>query len=654
MATTFPPIVHKPFGRYFDHKSHIHSDLTEPYPTIENVSTTTLASAVSISPHHTSTSSILSITSAPLQPCNNENHGVYDVLPTAPGKRSISLPEPQINARNSLRHSAKPRGSHILSPRDNLDFSPTSLPRTSKFRDMEGPLIEDSRNSETGNTRVEPTNKEPLESGHELDKGGSKFSHWANTFRRKKCVPPRRPVLQSHCGPTLRIPGPDPPFGAHSFHFGQRERLSESSSGFVETLKTASFSNTNISFGPRSNRLTRSTETRGNRSSNVRHSIDSDCPVPRPSLDEGALCRGLRRRQILREILMSEESYLVDLRALSNLFSTLLTPAASLSTPAKTNIQRNLLEILHLHTELANELHRVSMIDTYPACMPDNLVRKSELRSHIKCSSFKTTTVVHERELRFRHSRQSIDSAESNAVLRTAEPSEAAAVARAFKRFVARFFIYEDYCSNHEVMLREVAASQRSISSWPLYETGIEALTRSIRAINHQRGGQKRAMTVGDLLMSPIQRLTKYPLLFADLHKSTPVIDCPDSYAEVDSTLQHLCELVREVNHVADDRVARERIRKRWLLQDRLAFNNETLQASQFRTLGHPILCGVLHLAYQTGTQVRGAYGLCILFETHMIMAVPARQAEKFEVIAVVHLSDLNTESTSDGKGKPT
>src|SRR3982750_4451972 len=116
-------------------------------------------------------------------------------------------------------------------------------------------------------------------------------------------------------------------------------------------------------------------------------------------------------------------------------------------------------------------------------------------------------------------------------------------------------------------------------------------------------------MAVGDLLMSPIQRLTQYPLVFADFHQSTPIIDCPVSHAEMGLTLEHPHELVREVNHVTDDHVARERIGKRWLLQDRLAFNDETLQASQFRMLGHPILCGVLHLAYQTKRQVKGGYG---------------------------------------------
>src|SRR3954447_17063034 len=82
-----------------------------------------------------------------------------------------------------------------------------------------------------------------------------------------------------------------------------------------------------------------------------------------------------------------------------------------------------------------------------------------------------------------------------------------------------------------------------------------------------------------------------------------------------------------ETNDVTDDCVARKReresVQRRWLLLGLLSFNSGILQATQFRMLGHPMLCGVFHLAYQTNTQGRGAYRLCILFVMHMIMAVP-------------------------------
>ena len=676
MATTLPPIVHSSFGRHFDRDLYAFKSLREPYPTIENVSDTTLASAISVNPRQTSTSSVLSVASAPLQPRINENCCDDDGLPTLPGKRSMSLQVPHPYARTPSTRPAKLQRSQVLSPRHNLGFSTAALPRTNQFQVLHEPSTAEPQDAKGGadgfsavhlgqrlslltsdsitdHTTSETANGDILGGRPEAGRDDSKFRHWANTFRRRKDVPPRIVVQQIHHGQTLKTPGQELSLSAQispKFHSGHGKRLSNSSSGFVETMKTASFSNTSISVGQRSHRLTLSAETRGNRGSNVRYSIDSDRPIARPSLDEGAMCRGLRRRQILREILMSEESYLVDLRALSNLFSTLLASVASLSTSAKTNIQRNLHEMLQLHTELTNELRRVSVIDTAMHRISDSRLRRSELHSHVKRNSSETY-YIHNTEGQSHRARRSIDSVDSNAVLRAAEPSEAADVARAFKSFMARFFIYEDYCSNHEIMVRVIIASQRSISSWSSYETGIEALTRSICAINHRKGSNKRAMTVGDLLMSPIQRLTKYPLLFAELHKTTPVIDCPVSHADVDLTLQHLRELVRSTNQVTDDRIARERMRKRWLLQDRLAFNDKTLQASQFRMLGHPTLCGVLHLAYQTKTQVRGGYGLCILFETHMIMAVPARQSDKFDIVAVIHLSDLKTESTSDGKG---
>lgn len=676
MATTLPPIVHSPFGRHFDHNPHVFDGLREPYPAIGNVPATALTSAVSVNPRQTSTSSVISVASAPLQRSNNENQGVSDVLLTPSGKRSISLNQQNNYAHHSPGRSKKLLRSQIVSPSQKLEFSARCLPRTNHFRDLNKRLREDGKDAQSRMSEYQPCNadrrpalltskflqaptisetvdKGTFECVYEVDRGDGIFRHWSNTFRRKRNGQPRAPVPHSHQRHNVTIPGPNEPFSSYSppRFLGRHRRMSNSSSGFVETLKTASFSNPSMSMGPRSHRLTRSTETRGNRSSNIRYSIDSDQPINRPSLDEGALRRGLRRGQILRELLMSEESYLVDLTALNNLFSTLLTSAASISTSAKANIQRNLFEILRLHSDLANELHRVSRAEMSAHRLAERLLRKSGPRDPVKRSSLESYRSS-ERDRHDRHSRHSIDSVDSNSRLCIAEPSEAADFAKAFRHFMPLFFVYEDFCSNHEVMLREIAASQRSISSWPLYETGIEALTRSIRPVNHRKGSNKRAMTVSDLLMSPIQRLTRYPLLFADLHKSTPVIDCPDSHAEVDFTLQHLRELVCEVNRVTDNRVARERLRKRWILQDRLAFKDQTLQASQFRMLGYPLLCGVLHLVYQTRTGVVGSYGLCVLFQTHMILTVPARQAEKFDVIAVIHLSHLKIESTSDGKGK--
>jgi hypothetical protein len=73
-------------------------------------------------------------------------------------------------------------------------------------------------------------------------------------------------------------------------------------------------------------------------------------------------------------------------------------------------------------------------------------------------------------------------------------------------------------------------------------------------------------------MSQPIQRVCKYPLLFADLYKQTPVIDCPESNAEVEKALFRLRETAMEINRATNDEDTRERIQRSWHLQDLLVF----------------------------------------------------------------------------------
>lgn len=671
MATTLPPIVHTPFGKYFHQKPYIFTDLRGAFVAAENASSTSLASlATAGDPRPSSLSSIASVMSAPLQARNDENQTIHEEgNPPQSTKRAISLYDTGYSTHKTFvkanrllgctttqRSGSAPQATPVTPKHDSVPYWNAGKAATERSEDLSSetfraPRLEGlhtSRQTFVSSCDTGPPGLLAVTLQH-ADKQVGQFRYWASTLCRKRYSSPHTPPQPGRRHTSASLLGQDFPSSAgqdfSTTHNAHRKRLSNTSSGFVETIKTASLSNASLSMAPKSHRQTRSSETRGTRSSNIRISMESEQPIGRPSLDEAAFSRGLKRSQILQEILTSEETYLADLKALSNLFSTLLTSIA-----ARSNIQRNLHEMLCLHTELVDELHRVALVDAPRNLKRDFSFRRSGVRGHVKRHSLQIASPLGMKR-HTRHSRSSSDSVGPYHLLCTIEPRQAAEFAQTFKHFMARFFIYEEYCSNHEIMLQELAISQRALPCWPLYETGIEALTRSIRSINHQDGGNRKALTVGDLLMSPIQRLTKYPLLFADLHKSTPVIDCPDSQAEVALTLQCLCELVREVNQATDDHNAREKIRKRWALQDRLAFNHDMLQHSQFRMLGQPVLCGVLHLAYQTITQVKGGYGLCILFATHMVFAMPSRLSAKFDVIAVVHLSDLNVESTVDGKG---
>ena len=74
------------------------------------------------------------------------------------------------------------------------------------------------------------------------------------------------------------------------------------------------------------------------------------------------------------------------------------------------------------------------------------------------------------------------------------------------------------------------------------------------------------------MIYQPIQRVCKYPLLFGDLFKHLPVIDCPESHAEVEKVLFRLRETAMEINKATNDEYAREKIQRSWHLQDLLIF----------------------------------------------------------------------------------
>lgn len=66
--------------------------------------------------------------------------------------------------------------------------------------------------------------------------------------------------------------------------------------------------------------------------------------------------------------------------------------------------------------------------------------------------------------------------------------------------------------------------------------------------------------------------MCKYPLLFAELLKQTPVCDCPDSHMVIEDVLIRLRETITEINRATDDSGMKATMEKTWLLQDRLLF----------------------------------------------------------------------------------
>lgn len=70
--------------------------------------------------------------------------------------------------------------------------------------------------------------------------------------------------------------------------------------------------------------------------------------------------------------------------------------------------------------------------------------------------------------------------------------------------------------------------------------------------------------------VQPIQRICKYPLLFADLHRHTPIIDSPDSCVELERVQYRLKERVNEINRATNNHNTRAKIRRSWHLHNLL------------------------------------------------------------------------------------
>ena len=137
--------------------------------------------------------------------------------------------------------------------------------------------------------------------------------------------------------------------------------------------------------------------------------------------------------------------------------------------------------------------------------------------------------------------------------------------------------------------MKDVTNTYRTMPQWEMFQKGFETLASSVASIDSQNDKSKKALTLGDLLVKvsydlcvprsnftnipqPIQRICKYPLLFAELLKQTPVYDCPDSHTEIENVLIRFREATTEINRATDDPRMKAILEKTWLLQDRLVF----------------------------------------------------------------------------------
>ncbi|KAF1809617.1 Dbl homology domain-containing protein [Eremomyces bilateralis CBS 781.70] len=471
------------------------------------------------------------------------------------------------------------------------------------------------------------------------------------------------PILFHHThGPIAG--GSHSGFHRHEYYgplsHGHRQSLSITSSlGLVARVNSASFTMTSASAAPHSRRhsLAPSRRRTQGRSSGTepRISTESNTMSMNYRIDEAAWSRAVQRRKILEELVSSEESYIDDLKALTNVYFTLLASTHTTSAKTKGSVQRTLAELQQLHQDLFRELQLIfPYSDTGQGKSSDSNRPRRPRHTRWRSDDGLPNRVRH---LHFRkHGRYSLDSYDTTDPRfqgSIADGRQAAAVARVFNIFMHRFFTYEAYASHLDIMNHDVSSTNKSIPGWNSYERGIEVLSISLSSLNHREMGNKKALTFADLLIKPVQRICKYPLFFAELCRQTPVCDDPESHEQIQKALSRLQEMAQAVNKARDDAKKRKMIETTWKLQDRLVFTEEHhLPAGMvLRLLGHVMVCGVLHMAFETPAEVKGTYAVCVLFKSYFLFAVPMKHSSSYSVWAVIHLSQCTLEAVDNGMG---
>ncbi|KAF2839300.1 hypothetical protein M501DRAFT_954611 [Patellaria atrata CBS 101060] len=487
------------------------------------------------------------------------------------------------------------------------------------------------------------------------------FKRWISILRKRNTrqlqepVPPNKPSTYEHQALTSGKPHLRTVSSEYRRH--RKSGSFTSSLAFVTAVKSASITLASTSLGPFSRRTGRTGYVRSdNRSSGfseVRLSMDSAAASVGHILDEAAWGRSIKRRKILEELIASEEGYIGDLKVLVNVYFTLLATVISSTTWDRLCIQRSMAQILDLHEELLGELQKAVPHSEYT--MHETKQFSSTPRpKHTRWRSDVIPYRSPAKKVRMKH-RHSLDGgglAGPPRIGDTADTKTVRDVARVFGRFTNRFFAYEAYGAQYETMLQDLESTHKLIPTWHSYEKGIEALSNSLNPAYIKASSGKRGLTFADLLIKPIQRVCRYPLLLNDLLKQTPVCDDPEAHTELDKTLSRFQEITNEIDKATDDPKTRRLIETTWLLQDRLIIEDSTTSpAVILRTLGHVILCGVLHVAYQTVEKTKGQYMVCILYKSRLILATASKRTHCYTVVAGIRLANASIEDSDNGKG---
>ncbi|KAL5457901.1 hypothetical protein PMIN06_003622 [Paraphaeosphaeria minitans] len=487
------------------------------------------------------------------------------------------------------------------------------------------------------------------------------FRRWMSTLRRRHIHRHRDPVPEVPSVAVEMIEDQDllfPPVVPITETVRRFSDSMSSSLGCITAIHSASITVASASIALRSDTPGVADKVRlGKRSSHyseARISTESHGGALSTIIDEGAWLRSAQRRKVVEELISTEESYIADLKVLVNDYFMILSGVPALPAHTRAAIQRNISQILQLHEDLLAELHQVipqadftqsAHQEAYP------VTKAKHIRFH-SADLMPGRLAEHKITRRLRHSLDIGRSPDRRPQGLVTDTKTIGDIAEIFNKHMKRFFTYEEYGAHWTTMSQDLTSTCKGLHGWQEFERGVEALSKVVASENNRSTSSRKALSFPDLLIKPIQRVCKYPLLFGDLCRHTPVYDDPEAHAKVEKALFRLQETIREVNKAKDDPKTRRLIEITWQLQDRLMFQEQTIsKALVFRLLGHVLVCGVLHVAYQTPDRVKGQYMACVLYKSCLVLANAGRFFTPYSVVASIALANGSIEETDNGRG---
>ena len=328
MATLLPTNVHSPFSGSFIASPYLCSTPSSPR--------TGSAGSIGTVKHFkqrraSSSSSYISIVSTRESPLRSryENH---------PPSRSISIPTQDVvevlsNATPPWKFSLATRDespleeidldakSTLFSPKGKSELEEVAQHRLGRQLHQET-TTKDRLGGIGAQEEARSTTQESQPASHVADTISQPFRRWMSTLRHKNLSGRKSLTVRTERWSLDDCEDSDQRKGvARSRH---HKTSSHSSSAFITAVKTASISLASFSVAPRSRHAARSSQFRNEHRNSEqsqtdgRPSMDNNRKLSGAFMDEAAWDRAHSRRKILEELVSSEESYVADLKVLTN------------------------------------------------------------------------------------------------------------------------------------------------------------------------------------------------------------------------------------------------------------------------------------------------------------------------------------------------